>query len=827
MSEGQVRTLSHIYLPGHGVRKQFTAHGAGSSKTPPMRDRASHAAKLKGELNAAILAAEIQNAGRDATIAQGERGFYLDFELPITEIAVVDRLENRQVRPPIELVSVRNVPESDDKIIATVFVPEEKKDHYIGKIEKYQFEDTPKTGRPQNETLVAAINAIQLGGLLSLYVDDFKLFPDVDQETLWEIWLRKEKSEGFQKIANALNLQVQEHPIRFVEREVVLVRATPRALNRLILHTDAVAELRLNRDTPAMFMAMPSTEQAEWLGNVLDRLELPSDAAPAVCVLDSGVNRRHPLIEPVLSEGDHQAILPDWTPHDLTRGHGTAMCGLALYGDLTSHLTGTSLIALTHRLESVKILPDVGANKRGLYGAVTGDAIARAEIQAPLRRRVFCLAVTERTDELLRGRPSSWSAKIDELTYGDGEGKGQRLVVISAGNTDPYPVRDYLTQNDLSGIQSPAQAWNALSVGAVTDRCNITDRDFAGWKPWAKSGDLSPRSRTSVNFQKGWPIKPDVVFEGGNYGVDPSEEFDHLDDLALLTTHHQLQGNLLATLRDTSAATALASNMAAKILADNPQAWPETIRGLMVHSARWTTAMQGHLHRPTESFKKTLLRRYGYGVPDLQRARRSAENDVAMIVENQLRPFVKTKNGIKTSDMALHEFPWPKRTLEALGEREVSLRVTLSYFIEPNPGERGWQKRHRYASHLLRFAVKRSDETLAGFQSRINKAASEEDEDSWMDSTADADDDGWFLGARLSRLGSLHSNIWTGTAADLASRHAIAVYPAGGWWREKPAFGRHERQIRYSLIVSLEAPVGIDLYTPIQTLISPDVEISS
>ena len=86
---------------------------------------------------------------------------------------------------------------------------------------------------------------------------------------------------------------------------------------------------------------------------------------------------------------------------------------------------------------------------------------------------------------------------------------------------------------------------------------------------------------------------------------------------------------------------------------------------------------------------------------------------------------------------------------------------------------------------------------------------------------------GWFLRPRLRNKGSIHSDIWEGTATDLASRHAIAVFPTGGWWRQKPALGRAERRIRYSLIVSLEAPIGIDLYTPIQTSIAPDVQVET
>jgi hypothetical protein len=83
---------------------------------------------------------------------------------------------------------------------------------------------------------------------------------------------------------------------------------------------------------------------------------------------------------------------------------------------------------------------------------------------------------------------------------------------------------------------------------------------------------------------------------------------------------------------------------------------------------------------------------------------------------------------VKTRDMRLHSLPWPRAELESLGTTEVELRITLSYFIEPNPADRGWSRRHRYASHGLRFAVKRSLETLPLFQVRINGAIETEEQ---------------------------------------------------------------------------------------------------
>ena len=570
---------------------------------------------------------------------------------------------------------------------------------------------------------------------------------------------------------------------------------------------------------------MTPDEQIAWTQETAERIVAPADDAPAVCLLDSGTTRNHPLILPALAAADQQnwsgAANVEDTGGAAYGGHGTQMSGMALYGDLVPILNGNGPVELAHRLESVKILPDHGGNDPDLYGHITAEAISRAEITAPERPRAVCLAVTAEGDHW-RGRPSSWSAKLDDLAYGNGA--DQRLIVVSAGNIrEVIPAGDYINRNDVTPIESPAQAWNAMTVGASTEKTNIVSPGYNGWQPMGTAGDLSPRSRTSVTWQQEWPIKPDVVLEGGNLGIDPANGHgDDIDDLALLTTFRRPQERAFTTTGDTSAASAQIARMAAQILADRPSLWPETVRGLIVHSAEWTQAMRSHLPAiPSQNDKRTLIRRYGYGVPDLARAVRSLSNDVAMVIEGTMQPYDGIDGAIKTKDMMLHDLPWPADALEALGQTLVQMKVTLSYFIEPNPGERGWTKRHRYSSHGLRFAVKRSEETLATFRSRINRDA-RDDEELYAAAGADA---GWYFGQRLRNRGSLHSDIWEGTAADLASRHAIAVYPTGGWWREKPALQRADRHVRYALVVSLRAPVQVDLYTPIETVVGIAVEV--
>ena len=173
--------------------------------------------------------------------------------------------------------------------------------------------------------------------------------------------------------------------------------------------------------------------------------------------------------------------------------------------------------------------------------------------------------------------------------------------------------------------------------------------------------------------------------------------------------------------------------------------------------------------------ERLLFRRFGFGIPDLARALHSAGNALTLIVQDRLSPFA---NG-KLCQMKVHELPWPKAELAALHDMRVRMRVTLSYFVEPNPARRGWRDRYRYASHGLRFEVKQATDSLADFKKKINKLALAEDE---KKPDGDSDAREWELGPTVRHHGSLHADIWQGTAADLAARGAVGSTPsrAGG-----------------------------------------------
>jgi hypothetical protein len=743
----------------------------------------------------------------------------------------LESLEDR--RRGIELVAVRRLqaePETSPAQFATVFIPDGSLKHFFDRFQQYAEERTQK-GEPRHKDMVDRIAALRKATLLALWTDAIEAYPDEAEAIWWEVWLRRHDGSELQRLlefAEQVGLDVGERRLGFDDRIILLVKGTTAQLSASLDVLDDLAEVRKAKESAAFFVDASPTEQADWLDNLKQRITPAAEDAPAVCVLDTGVTWTHPLLEDLIAADDAMAVDPAWGGHDngggsSSMGHGTEMAGLAAYGDLALLLASNARLLIRHRLESVKILPPTGANHPELYGAITAQAVARPEVNAPQRPRVFSMAVTA-TDERDRGQPTSWSAAIDALAAGrlfdpgtqglvylnDAEEGAHRLFILSAGNVASDQLQnDYLVRNDVESVHDPAQAWNALTVGAFTEKASIAHPSWHDWSPVAPPGDLSPWSTTSVTFQDRWPIKPDVVFEGGNVATNGQAFENAVPDLCLLSTYFKPAEKSFVLSWATSAATAQVARIATIIRADYPEFWPETVRALIVHSAEWTRPMQAHLGGAGgKRARAKLVRRYGFGVPQLDRSLRSANDALTLIAQATIRPFSNGKMG----EMHLHGLPWPKQVLEALGQTAVRLRITLSYFIEPNAGRRGWQRRHRYASHGLRFDLKAPTETIDEFRKRLNQRALDEDEG--KPDAASATD--WFLGEMARNKGSIHSDIWVGTAADLAERGVIGIYPVSGWWKDQPKRDRSHAGARYSLLVAIETEAeGVDIWTPV------------
>lgn len=797
----------HLFLGRQGESERFVGSGYGTRAPLPPRDRQAHGSRLLLELeDARRRAEELRDDPTTAVGVSTPTGILLEFVSEPGFALAFESLDRR--KDGIELRNVRNV---EDVTYATVFVPDGRLGVFLKIFDDYLNVQTKIKGSPKNQPLVESISKIRLAALESFWTDAPELFPGPSEAIWWELWLRGHDADidRFSTTVRAAGIGVDDRWLVFPERTVVLAFGTSAGLSRSAPILERLAELRRGLRAAGLFTSLPRSAQESTIDGFLRRLSPPGATAPAVSILDTGVNRGHRLLEPALDPEDTHTCDPTWGKHD-HHGHGTEMAGVALYGDLATVLASRSPVVLEHRIESVKLLPPHGDNDAQFYGPLTIEAVGRVEVQAPNRQRAICLATTV-PDYKLRGRPTSWSAALDKLTSGYDDDH-RRLLVVSAGNTVRELRHIYPDSNRTASVQDPGQSWNALTIGCFTQMTTMSDPDFAAWRTIAPPGGLGPSSTTSLVWPNQWPSKPDLVLEGGNMILAPDgTHADFANDLQLLTTSYQPQARQFTVTGDTSAATGLAARMAAQLWAVYPRIWPETVRALMIHSAEWTDALrQQFAGDGTRPAMQQLLRCCGFGVPDLQRALWSANNALTLVIEDELQPF----DGNKTKDMRLHTLPWPKEALNALGETDVELRVTLSYFIEPNPGERGWTRKFSYMSHGLRFDVNTPEESVREFRKRLNAAARQEDEAVGTSSGAAE----WELGPTLRKRGSIHSDRWFGSAERLARRNLVGIYPVIGWWRERAHLGRAHRKARYALVVSIRTPpTTVDVYTPVAT----------
>ncbi|MBF0589652.1 MAG: S8 family peptidase, partial [Magnetococcales bacterium] len=589
--ENKKYNLSHIVLPNTSETGPYTKT-ARIDLDLPARNRQTHGNKLRDQLRSLEDLSECITNEQKKRGLKAKHGFQIRFASQKRYELAIKSLSHET--KGIELL---NVQQREGVMYATVMVPEGKLQHFIQHVSKYL-----ETGK--NRKLVESIESIEEVSLIDLWTDFDKVPSLSDGPLWWEVWLRAGKDEHgkflelFDDVVKRVGLVRAPGVLNFPERSVIQICATRQQLeDHLTLFLPFIAELRRAKETADFFDALPNDQQAKWVEDLLERTTYAGhDGGPTVCILDTGLNRGHPLLELAARKEDMHCIDPSWVVSDQD-GHGTEMAGLALYGDLTDVLDSSISVQLSHNLESVKILRKEGDNKGRSHGYLTQQAITIPEDAAPLGdgKRVFCMAVASADGRDL-GQPTAWSGVLDGLAYGKGHEQDTpttRLFVVCAGNTQQEQVayRAYPKSNTTDGIHDPGQAWNVLTVGAYTKKDRVTGEGTSPYSPLAESGALSPFSTTSAFWETKWPMKPDVLFEGGNKG-DDGQFISDLPSLDLLTTGHKAHERLFSSMRATSAATALAAKMAAELMTTYPTYWPETIRGLMVHSAQWTDWME-------------------------------------------------------------------------------------------------------------------------------------------------------------------------------------------------------------------------------------------
>lgn len=828
------RDRSHISIDAFREEAPYTFPPRPRSSKPLRSDYAAHAAGLVKQLTVAL--GKIPPRAADPRLAV--RGLDSGTIVEITTLPPSENSKTNAVKVPAALefpvqdvVVLRSKRNNDRSESALLFVPDVARNFLQQRIAIYG-RDPGNSRRPDIEKfeVVEEFRAFQPESLFTGNVD----FAARDI-VWWELWVRRLDvlADRIAKAARNSNIDVHDDRLLFPDTTVLFLHASAAKIADFATRVPgAITEIRRATGTIEPFLDRRSTgvRQHDWVAELAQRVTAPAQDAPVVCTLDTGIAAAHPLIAPGLRGA--WAYDPAWGTDDHwpDGGHGTPLSGLVLHGDLEPLMNDTRPVTLTHGVESMKLLPPPGfpPTQAPSYGFVTQGAVSSVEIERPDTLRSFCLAIS--TTDFPSSRPSTWSGALDQIASGAMPGEAdenipaakrpKRLIVVATGNVYGGKKKDVLP---LQPLEDPSQSWNALTIGGFTrkERAPATP---LGLRPAVPANHRSPFSRGSQSLPADLtPIKPEVLFEAGNMMLDASGFCGSDPSVSLLSSGSDVTNDPLVPFCATSAAAGMAGHFMGRLQSARPDLWPETHRALTIDSARWPEPIRknfigtgAYWKTGNKSKKQELLREFGYGVPDIERALLSARNDATLVAQAEIQPFAYSadrKNGV-FNEMHFYDLPWPKTALEKLENEIVMMKVTLSYFIEPNLTGKAATRPDTYRSFGLRFDMKKRTETNERFRRRISAAQSKDE------TNTDKETSCWLLGPKAMQAGSLHCDLWRGRAIDLAGHDAIAVYPVGGWWKSHSGQKRVADKARYALVISISAPGHeVDLHSEIFSLV--------
>lgn len=222
---------------------------------------------------------------------------------------------------------------------------------------------------------------------------------------------------------------------------------------------------------------------------------------PIICLLDSGVNDI-PQMNDLLVARDGHRRFPDFNDDCRKHGHGTPIAYLAIFGEDSSIPKA--------RVISYKIYSD---KDRRLFPEGYRLAILKySSVVNPNRSRIFLSSIVfKKYDDGITAAIDRW---IQENNI---------CAVFAAGNIDPKIVSDYAFRGIPCAsyicnhpIQDPAQAVNAVAVGAIAKKeapNSISRRNELS--PFTTCGTTNGRLRQCP--------KPEFVQHGGNCCKDGTE----------------------------------------------------------------------------------------------------------------------------------------------------------------------------------------------------------------------------------------------------------------------------------------------------------------
>ena len=570
------------------------------------------------------------------------------------------------------------------------------------------------------------------------------------------------------------------------------------------------------------------------------QLEPPASNAPKVCVIDSGIQERHPLLRAAIDENSSKSWVPgeiDQTADYVSKGgHGTRVAGAVLYprtvprtGQQQAFCWIQNAKVLDAKCQMPKRLfpPNLLGEIVDFYHGQTGTRIFNHSIAAAVPCRTIYM--------------SAWASAIDELTW-----QNDILFIVAAGNLDAYrpygvtsltrlSVKDHLAANrpypdylleDSCRIGNPAQSLMALTVGSIA-------RESYRLPPYSSFAEEADRpSAFSCSGLGIWEtIKPEVVEYGGDLvtdGGNPPNITSPKEVCPELVRSTLGGGSPLASDGfGTSFAAPKVSHIAAYLAAELPNESCLLYRALIVQSARWpewalesAAAWAANKQGAKDMNPKDIISLMGYGIPSLARALENTPKRITLITRGN--------NKIQARQAHIYQVKLPE-IMQSQGEEiEFLLEITLSYKAQPRRTRR---HRRKYLSTWLDWDCSKRGEDPDSFLARILK-----DYDAPENAEKGEGIFSWTLGKQnnygqirdISRGAGTIQKDWAYVKShQLRKAFCIGVVGHEGWNNDSGA------EVPYSLVVSFEATqADVPIYASVvkaqqrvETKVAPEIQV--
>lgn len=544
----------------------------------------------------------------------------------------------------------------------------------------------------------------------------------------------------------------------------------------------------------------------------------PADDAARVCILDSGINTNHPLLRSAI--GESQSFVADQDAFD-EAGHGTAVAGIALYGDVEACDRGNFWHPQIW-LYNGKVMRKCSTTDNTIYDEHTIEATLTEAVEyfVGLGCRIFNLSLGNSNAPYDGTHVRGLAYILDVLAR-----RHNVLFVVSTGNflgsEDPavplnswreeYP--EYLL-HERSTIIDPAPAMNVLTVGSIARHNATLDS-----QRHPEIHQLSPASENQPSpFTRHGPsvkgaLKPELVAHGGNLATPMHYKNGQwkrdMRGLGVLTMNHQFQGKTLyKEISGTSFSAPYITHLAGRLLNEYPTASANLLRAMLVNHASLSREVESSfpddMKQGYKTSKATLNRDIardvaGYGQVSESDLFRSSDHCVVLMCEES----------IERDACQFYELPLPATYLRtARGSRELT--VTLAY----SPAVR--TTRLDYVATQITYRLVKG-KSLDEVQAFFNKDLQDETKVRKDDAESNRE-----ITAQLRGRGTVQSSRWTFKQRKPTEKWFVVVIRQERDWSHPDVLD----QERYALVVTVADRDNekAQLYAEIQATLTSQIQ---